>query len=212
MNAENYSILIVDDHPIVSNGLATLIGKQENAVCTTANTLNELESLLVSKSFDLCIMDMELPETNGFELIHLLHKRMPTCNILIYTMHEEPWIAAKLQEPYIHQLLSGAISKHATAEEICTAIRTIQNGKTYFGKPFSALPAQTADIHRKRFWALSEREKKVFAYLTEGLSTTEIAQRMYLSVNTIQTYRARLLDKMDAKNVAELVCKGKWLL
>ena len=211
MNVKPYSILLIDDHPIVTNGLQDLIRTLDQTQCAAANDLDTLEKLLASQAFALCIIDLEFPGSNGFELIPKLYKRMPHCRFLLYTMHEEPWIAAKLLTPDIRPLLSGALSKHAETDELITAIGKIREGKNYFGKAFDVLNEKKSGINRKHYGALSEREKELFSYLTQGLSTTEIAQRMYLSKNTIQTYRKRLLEKLDAKNVAELINKGKGL-
>lgn len=211
MNVKPYSILLVDDHPIVTNALQGLIQTLDQTQCAAANDLDTLENLLARQAFDLCIVDLEFPGSNGFELIPKLYKRMPHCRFLLYTMHEEPWIAAKLLAPDIHPLLSGALSKHAKIDELIIAIGKIREGKNYFGKAFDILNEKKSGINRKRYGALSEREKEVFAYLAQGLSTTEIAKLMYLSINTIQTYRKRLLEKLEAKNVAELISKGKGL-
>ena len=190
-NKETYRILVIDDHPIVAEGIIALASQLEGVTGKGATCAKDVEQLTLKERFDLCIIDLELPDMNGFQLISHLHSQIPKCGILIYTMHEEPWIIAKLSTLNIN----GAVSKNASTSELRDAISTLKNGTTL---PY-ALPE------------LSRREKEVLAYLSQGLSTSEISQLLFLSINTIQTYRKRLMEKLEAKNVAELVYKGKSL-
>lgn len=210
MNKNVYNILLVDDHPIVTDGLAKLLNTHIQAECSQANDLNVLTRILTKTEFDLCITDLEFPGTSGFNLIRTIHKYLPQCPILIYTMHEEPWIATKLGEPELRDVITGAISKHDSLDEIPLAVKAIRSGKEYFGQTFSLLRKKRRCNETHPYRNLSEREKEVLTYIIQGLSTPKIAQRMCLSTNTIQTYRKRLMEKMNAQNVAELVgkCKG----
>lgn len=101
------------------------------------------------------------------------------------------------------------MSKHAPTSELSTAITQIRRGNKYFSDTFAALNKRktTSDLHK--IPELSKREKEVLTYLSEGLSTSDISALLCLSSNTIQTYRKRLMEKLEAKNVAELVSKGK---
>ena len=197
-NKETYRILVIDDHPIVAEGIIALASQLEGVTCKGATCAKDVEQLTLKERFDLCIIDLELPDMNGFQLISHLHSQIPECGILIYTMHEEPWIIAKLSTLNIN----GAVSKNASTSELRDAISTLKNGTRYFSNVFSELDKEKQ---------LSRREKEVLAYLSQGLSTSEISQLLFLSINTIQTYRKRLMEKLEAKNVAELVYKGKSL-
>lgn len=207
MNKKKYKLLVVDDHPIVAEGIVALASRQENVVCKSADCLEELKQAASNERFDLCIIDLELPGSNGFKAVEYLHSQMPECRILIYTMHEEPWTVAQLSDVDI----DGAVSKNDSIGELDTAIRQIRAGERYFSRAFAELKQDDPkhDIHKVP--VLSKREKEVLTYLSQGLSTAQIAQMLFLSVNTVQTYRKRLLEKLEAKNVAELVCKGKTL-
>ena len=92
MNPDIYKLLIVDDHPIVAEGIVSIASQQSNILCKSITRMENLLPTISAESFDLCIIDLELPEINGFQLIHLLQEQMPDCKILIYTMHEEPWV------------------------------------------------------------------------------------------------------------------------
>lgn len=209
MDKETYRILVVDDHPVVAEGILGIASQLEGVACQKSTCLEEVERLTTQEPFDLCIIDLELPGCSGFELIDRLHGRMPECRILIYTMHEEPWVIAKLSTLDI----GGAVSKSCPLDELVRAIRELRSGNSYFCNSFAKLdrtgknPALHSALQPPP--ELSKREKEVLDYLSQGMNTAEISARMFLSTNTIQTYRKRLLEKLDAHNVAELVCKGK---
>ena len=205
-NKETYRILVIDDHPIVAEGIIALASQLEGVTCKGATCAKDVEQLTLKERFDLCIIDLELPDMNGFQLISHLHSQIPKCGILIYTMHEEPWIA-KLSTLNIN----GAVSKNASTSELRDAISTLKNGTRYFSNVFSELDKEKQNTLPHALPELSRREKEVLAYLSQGLSTSEISQLLFLSINTIQTYRTRLMEKLEAKNVAELVYKGKSL-
>ena len=194
MNPNIYKLLIVDDHPIVAEGIVSIASQQSNILCKSITRMENLLPTISAESFDLCIIDLELPEINGFQLIHLLQEQMSDCKILIYTMHEEPWVIAKLAEEEI----SGAVSKNASTSELKQAITQIRLGHKYFSEVFSILHKKQINIDLHKIPEFSE-----------GLSTSEISDLLCLSTNTIQTYRKRLMEKLEAKNVAELVYKGK---
>lgn len=204
-NPDTYKLLIIDDHPIVAEGIAAIASRQKNITCKSITCLKDLLSVIASEQFDMCITDLEFPDTNGFQFIHILQDKLPSCKILIYTMHEEPWVIARLSELNI----SGAVSKHTDTSELSTAITSIRMGNKYFSEVFATLNKRKSTIEGHKIPELSKREKEVLSYLAEGLSTSQIAALLCLSSNTIQTYRKRLMEKLNAKNVAELVSKGK---
>lgn len=207
MNKKTYKLLVVDDHPIVAEGIVALASRQGNVICRSADCLETLKQVAGTEHFDLCIIDLELPEANGFQAIQYLHSQIPECRILIYTMHEEPWTVARLSEAAI----DGAVSKNANIGELDAAIRQIKGGGRYFSRAFAELQQDELKHAMHKVPVLSKREKEVLTCLSQGLSTAQIAQTLFLSPNTVQTYRKRLLEKLEARNVAELVCKGKTL-
>lgn len=207
MNKETYSILIAEDHPMISEGIRTIASQLEDTECTVPRTTDHLVEILETKTFDLYIIDLGLQGTNGFQIMEKLCKQHPAGKILVYTMHQEPWITAKLSTFHIQ----GAVAKSSRIEELQTAIKAIRNGETYFSREFADLPIYLRGHQKEKSIPseLAEREKEVLAYLSQGMNTAEIAERMYLSTNTVHTYRKRLMEKLDAKNVAELIYKTK---
>lgn len=211
MNETYYHILAVDDHPIVLEGIRLLANSLNGVVCETLNDLERLKREITEKIYDLYILDLEFPDADGFTLIHVLRRQHPHCQILVYTIHEEPWVLAKL----VHLNIHGVVSKQANASELLQAIQTIRKGGTLFNSTFLEI------VHQKwpnipssegNSFKLSSREKEVLGYQIQELSSSEIAQKIYLSINTVQTYRKRLMTKLKSKNVAELVIKGKDLI
>lgn len=207
MNKETYSILIAEDHPMISEGIRTIASQLEATECTVPKTMDHLAEILETQTFDLYIIDLGLQEINGFQIMEKLCRQYPTGKILVYTMHQEPWITAKLSTFNIQ----GAVAKSSRIEELQTAIQTIRNGGTYFSQEFADLPSykKCPPAEKPIPSELAGREKEVLAYLSQGMSTSEIARRLFLSINTIHTYRERLMDKLNAKNVAELIYKTK---
>ena len=167
-NKETYRILVIDDHPIVAEGIIALASQLEGVTCKGATCAKDVEQLTLKERFDLCIIDLELPDMNGFQLISHLHSQIPECGILIYTMHEEPWIIAKLSTLNIN----GAVSKNASTSELRDAISTLKNGTRYFSNVFSELDKEKQNTLPHALPELSRREKEVLAYLSQGLSTS----------------------------------------
>lgn len=211
MSTRNFKILIIDDHPIVALGIRTIANKQENTECMVINDPSLMPQTVTETSFDLCIVDLQYPNKDGFTLIEQLHSLSPQSCILIYTMHDEPWIVAKLSHPSFQPYIQGAVSKQADIKELDTAISSLREGKPYYSKEFHKLYTHKRIPNHpyKDPVSLSSREKEILKLLAKGMSTNEISQQLYLSINTIQTYRKRLLLKMEAKNVAELIYKWK---
>lgn len=208
MNKEIYNILIVEDHPIVSEGIKAIASQLEATACKAPKALENLTKILETETFDLYIIDLGLHETNGFQIIEQLNKQYPAGKILVYTMHVEPWIVAKLSTS---DIIHGAVAKSSHLEELKIAIQIIRDGGTYFSQEFADLPdyKKCPPTEKPIPSELAGREKEVLAYLSQGMSTSEIAKKMFLSTNTVHTYRERLMDKLNAKNVAELIYKTK---
>lgn len=128
MTDHTYRILAIDDHPIVLQGIQALATNLNDVSCTTRTNLR-LEDLPDSTDFDLCILDLGLCGKQSKDFITRLHARMPSCRILVYTMHEEPWIADELIELDVE----GAVSKNSSLDELQRAIGQLRGGLTYYG-------------------------------------------------------------------------------
>lgn len=204
-----YEILIVDDHPVVLEGIKRVASLLKDVRCDGINEVEKLESSFATHlPYDLYILDLDFPKADGFSVIRLLREKAPDSRILIYTMHEEPWILAKL----INADIDGLLSKNADLFELQKAICALQEGDTYFNDTFLEMIQKGKEFYidsEKGAIHLSAREKEVLAYVVKGFSNKEISEFIFLSENTIKTYRKRLMLKIGAKNAADLVFKGK---
>lgn len=197
----NHSILILDDHPIVAQGIRDIVSALPG-VASAEVISNNIDS---AKAF-LYIVDLELGQGNGFDVIYRLRKADPTCHILVYTMHDEPWIKANLHR----HAVDGAVAKSEPISMLREAVAAIINGKKYFSPAFAY---NLVDVMESQIsGTISERERQVLKALYEGDTSDEISKRMGLSLNTIQTYRRRLLEKFNVSNTAQLIYVTKGLI
>lgn len=195
--------LIADDHSLIRKGLSTLLreefpGSEVSEVTDSSALLQEA----VSEKWDLIISDISMPGRNILETLKQLKKMLPNTPVLILSVHPE--------DQYVVRALkagaSGYLNKESHPEELLKAVRQLLQGKKYvsaegaeklaasFGDDPNQLP------HEK----LSEREFDVLKRLASGKTVSEIATSLSLSVNTISTYRSRILEKMSMQNNAEL--------
>lgn len=196
MTENNFRILAIDDHPIVLQGIQTLATDLDNVSCATRTDLR-LEDLPDDTDFDLCILDLGLCGKQSGDFIARLRTRMPSCRILVYTMHEEPWIANEL----VGLDVEGAVSKNSPLDELQQAIEHLRCGLSYYDPVFTRL------IRPKALNRLTLKEAQVLKHIMNGLSNAQIAQAMSLSINTVKTHRRRIMKKFEVYNVTQLVGK-----
>lgn len=197
-------ILLVDDHSLILQGIKHIAsGIDEVGNIYTASTGKEAIELINRQMFDLYILDMELPDSNGFDLIQYILQRNENAKILIDTVHDEIWTVKRLA----HSGVKGVILKTADTEELAKAIRCILNGNVYFCVHFKKILSQTFYANDTRE-NLTQREIEVLHLIAQGLSTREIAERICLSVNTIESHRKNLFIKLGAKNSVDLIMKA----
>ena len=195
------NILIVDDHPIVSTGLQALIEHTgEYGKIYVTNNITSSRLLLRQKDIDIAIIDLELQDANGMELIKYIHQIHINTKILVYTMHEELWTIRQLMK----EDADAIVMKGDNPQEVLIALRKIEQGKGYFSQQFMRLinSQDTSEI------TLSNREAEVLEHISNGLSTNDIAQQLNISNNTVEFHRHNLMKKLSANNMAQLVKKA----
>ena len=195
------NILIVDDHPIVSTGLQALIEHTgEYGKIYVANNIASSRLLLKQKDIHIAIIDLELQDANGMELIKYIHQTHISTKILVYTMHEELWTIRQLMK----EDADAIVMKGDNPQEVLIALRKIEQGKGYFSQQFMRLinSQDTSEI------SLSNREAEVLEHISNGLSTNDIAQQLNISNNTVEFHRHNLMKKLSANNMAQLVKKA----
>ena len=204
MTGTKANILLVDDHSLILQGIRHVISQMsEIDKVYTASSGAEALSLINRQPFNLYVLDVELPDTNGFDLIEKIQQKYPDARILINTMHEEIWILKRLTKSPIH----GAILKSADIHELTLAIQTILKGGNYLCKRFkSILNRLQAEEQLKE--QLTLREMEVLQAIAKGYNTREIANLLHVSGNTIESHRKSLMSKLEAKNAVDLVLKA----
>ena len=195
------NILIVDDHPIVSTGLQALIEHTgEYGKIYIANNIASSHLLLKQEDIAIAIIDLELQDTNGMELIKYIHQTHINTKTLVYTMHEELWTIRQLMK----EDADAIVMKGDNPQEVLIALRKIEQGKGYFSQQFMRLinNQDTSEI------SLSNREAEVLEHISNGLSTNDIAQQLNISNNTVEFHRHNLMKNLSANNMAQLVKKA----
>ncbi len=207
-NARNKrTVLIVDDHPIVRQGLAQLINQEADLlVCGQAEDAHEAIQAIRQFNPNLVIVDISLKDTSGVELIKDLKVQFPDLPVLTLSMHDE----AVYGERALRAGARGYIMKQEATEKVVTAIRRVLAGEVYVSdgmaaKMVSKLVGGVSKRPESSVESLSDRELEVFRMIGEGFSTREMAEKLHLSVKTIETYRAHIKDKLALQDASELL-------
>jgi len=200
-------VLIVDDHAIVREGLAqVLAGQPDLEVCAQAETGQQALEQLNSTRPDAAIVDLNLKDMSGLDLIRELHTRRPELAILVLSMHEESLYAERV----LRAGAKGYLMKSEAVGKVVEALRQTLSGHVYAGQGLTnkllkrlTQPAGRPDASPLE--RLSDRELEVFQLLGQGLTTRRIAEKLGRSIKTIETYRENIKRKLDLKNAVELV-------
>ncbi len=203
MKERDIRILLVDDHDLVLQGLKRIVEcslPEIKNVCT-ASSGQEALLLIASQRFNLFVLDMELPDMSGMDIIVRIREKDPQARIIVNTMHEEIWFIKNL----IQCSVDGILFKSIDSTKIAEAIRRVLDGETYYCPYAEHVRAQMKRSDEGRREELTLRELDVLKRISEGKNTQEIAQELCVSTNTVDTHRRHLMDKLDARNVADLI-------
>jgi DNA-binding NarL/FixJ family response regulator len=209
-------ILIVDDHPAVREALAARIGRQSDLeVCGEAADLSEALRLINDTQPNAAVIDISLKESNGLDLIKRITDRTDAVRILVWSTHSEVLYADRV----LRAGALGYIQKDQATDKIVEAIRRVLAGKVYLSDAMTErmLHRNVGDClkggARSPLDGLADRELEVFRLIGEGLKTREIAQRLHLSVHTVETYRERIRQKLNLEGGTELAhFATQWVL
>jgi DNA-binding NarL/FixJ family response regulator len=209
-------VLIVDDHPAVREALAMLIAQQTDLeTCGQAADLSEALRLVAATRPDVAVIDISLKTGCGIDLIKRIKHRQDTVRMLVWSTHSESLYA----ERALRAGALGYINKDQATEKIVDGIRRVLEGKVYLSDAMvDTMLRRTVDEKQKEIMrspldALANRELEVFRLIGQGVKTAEIADRLHLSVKTIETYRDRIRQKLDLSDGTELAHYAtKWML
>lgn len=197
-------ILIADDHGVVAEGLKHLIEAQPDMqVVGTVGDGREAVRLAREAQPDVVLMDLSMPELNGADATRAILERDPRCRVIVLSMYAE--------REYVRRALKagalGYVVKRSAAKEVVEAIRAVYAGQRYLSPKVAdvVIDDYTAEDKQDPLARLSAREREVLQLLAEGRTGAEIAARLALSQKTVETYRARLVEKLGIRDVAGLV-------
>ncbi len=196
--------LIADDHAVVRQGLKQILGDTpEMVVAGEATNGQEVLDKIRAETWDVVVLDISLPDRSGLDILKQLRSERPKLPVLVLSMHSEDQYAMRV----LKAGASGYLTKDSAPDELVKAIRKVVSGGRYVS---SFLAEKLAfeigtDSSRLPHETLSDREFQVLRLIAAGKSVTEIAAELYLSVKTVSTYRARMLEKMSLGTNAELM-------
>jgi two-component system, NarL family, invasion response regulator UvrY len=196
-------ILIVDDHPILRKGIIELLHEHySNLDCFEASNSAEALSLARRESTDLILLDISLPGGNGLEVLKQMRSENILTPVLILSVQPEDQYAIRV----LKAGASGYLKKDSAPEELINAVDILLRGKKYISQTVANKLAQSVSdpLDSPAYEKLSDRELQVLKHIASGKTVSEIAREISLTVNTMSTYRARILEKLHLKNNAEL--------
>lgn len=198
-------ILLVDDHAVVRNGLRTVLSANKRlSVDGEAETARDGIRKALQESFDVVILDMSMPDMTGIDAMKLILNEKPKQAIVIFSMHSD-------REYCVRALRAGAlgyVTKQGAPEEIVKAVETVSVGRRYVSPTIAEHlvgAVLSSGDDRPAHESLSDREFEVLRLIGAGETASQIAQRLCLSVKTVSTYRARLLEKLGLENNSQLI-------
>lgn len=205
--AGKHKLYIVDDHPIVRQGLAQLIDSEPDlAVCGQGEDAYQSLAGIRSAKPDLVLLDVSLKDADGLELLKEIKSFDPGLRVLMVSMHDE----ALYTERALRAGASGYIMKQEAPPMLLTAIRKVLSGQVYVSEKMGATLLQRMVGGRKSMGELpmdrlTDRELEVFRMIGSGLSVKEIADKLCLSAKTVEAHREHIKEKLNLKNSAELL-------
>ena len=197
-------VLIADDHALIREGLKKILKTaQEISEVREAGNAREVTEEVKKGDLDVVILDISLPGKNGLELLKDLKQDYPKLPVLMLSMHPEDRFAVRA----LKSGASGYVTKESAVEELIKAIRKVVQGRRYVSQSLAeklALDLET-DTGKPLHENLSDREYQVLCLIATGKTVRQIAGELFLSMSTVNTYRARILEKMNMKTDAELI-------
>ena len=203
------TLFIIDDHPLVSEGIATMIKNVEGLrICGSSKTGTEALEKLKELEPDIILLDISLPDIDGLELCTLIRKTNKTSKILGLTSANEAGLITQL----LKRGANGFLLKNMEKEELLTAIDKVLNGKTFLSHEANEkVLQQFHSLHDavNNLPVLTRREKEVLHWLNEGYSNSQIADKLFLSQHTVDSHRKHLMQKLNANNIQQLLKTAK---
>lgn len=199
------SLIIVDDHMIVIEGLRSLIKDVEDIkISGTFSTVLSFEKHFKKNGADVILLDISLPDASGIDLCKKIKLLSPKTKVLALSNHTERSIIMQM----IQNGASGYLLKNISSQELKSCIYGAMQGEIVFSKEASKIIAQPNENEFKELPRLTNREKEILSLVGKGLTTQEIADKLFVSPLTVETHRRNLMAKFQVKNAAELIMEA----
>jgi DNA-binding NarL/FixJ family response regulator len=203
---DEISILVVDDHQIVRDGIVVLLDREADIrICGAASNYQDCVEVLKKETPDVVVVDIFLPGPSGFEIIQYVQNNYPSVSILVLSAHDEPFYA----ERALRLGAKGYVSKLDSTSSVIEAIHRVMQGETYLSHQLSTLLVkklvQCGQNSGSILDSLSTRELEVFLLIGQGLGTRKICDKLHLSPKTIETHRSHIKRKLGVDDGAQLV-------
>lgn len=200
-------VLLADDHAVLRDGLRMVLDAQRGiTVIGEAEDGRQALEMVEELQPDVVVMDIAMPNMNGAEATRQIKRRFPQVKVLILTMHEN--------QQYLAQIIKagaiGCVLKRSAGSELVTAVRAAAHGESYFSPTLATMMLDSYRMHlfeegQDETSLLTEREREILQLVAEGKNNQEIADILVVSIKTVQTHRAHLMEKLDAHDRTELV-------
>ncbi len=205
MMSANIRLLIVDDHPVVRQGVRlALAGSPRIQIVGEGRNGREALALAQQLKPDVVLMDLDLPEMSGLMAVDLLHREQPGLKVLVFSGYSKPDYVMRI----IRSGVRGFLLKEAPPEEVLRAIEAVHAGAPYFSPDVARIAlnrvVQGAEKRDPSLTRLTNRERDVLLYIAEGFSNKEIAMQLGIGVRTVETHRERIMRKLDIHSIAGL--------
>lgn len=199
------TIILADDHAVVRDGLRTTLDGYED-LRVVGDAGNGLEAIQLAEKLqpDVIVLDIAMPKLNGIDAIPQIRQAAPAAQIVILSMHSNPEYALRALEAGA----LGYVLKESAAREVADAIRSVHSRKRYLSPQIAEeLINRSLEMHtyQNPLQTLSQREREILQSLAEGKSNQEIADMLSLSTKSVETYRSRLMSKLDIHDLASLI-------
>ena len=209
MNTNPINIILTDDHQIVRDGIKAMLSDADGIrIIAQAGSGSELFDLLKTKKTDVIILDIELPDMSGIDICSRITKEYPEIRILILSMYTgEEFIFKAISEG-----AKGYLPKNTSREELVMAIKAVAGNREYFSPEISGImlksyiqQAKSVNRDARDLSDLSKREIEILRMLAEGYPNTEIAEKLFISIRTVESHKSHIMQKLEIHTTVELV-------
>jgi DNA-binding NarL/FixJ family response regulator len=210
MGMNKIRVVLVDDHQVVRDGLKiSLLNSNEIEVVGEASSGEKLLQLLEKLKTDIVLLDISLPEQSGIEITEILKKKFPKIKVIIFTAHTN--------EEFIFESLKagakGFLTKEAAKEVIVSSIKDVHEGKSFLSDTISntllidyiAKEKDPASRAAQKLEDLTQREMEILKLIVEGYANKDIAEKLFISIRTVETHRTNIMHKLEMNSIIDLV-------